>query len=97
MKPTNAQIKALQIALEGRIRYYKGGLYTNPFFTGSIDQKKEYDAALYSTTLGTLRACVNRGWMSVGFLGQIDGDIYRRRWKITNEGIDVVNEVRKTK
>lgn len=76
------------MALYRSIRYYKGGYYTNPFYTGTIDQKREYAAIFYSTTLGTLRACVKRGWMEY----VSDEDVYKRRWKITNEGINVVNE-----
>lgn len=97
MKPTQAQINALLLALEGSIRYYKGGYYSSKSIFGrdqeshpSICMKADY------TTLGTLRACVSRGWMEyVVPSGILDCDVYKRRWKITNEGINIVNEVMK--
>lgn len=84
-----AQLMALTIAASRPIVYYKGGWYTCEPGSDALNMQqrsRRFDpAGDVTTNVATLNACVRRGWIT-RLHAAFEGDIYRRKWAITETG-----------
>ena len=87
-KPTAAQVAALRLASIRPLAYYRGGWYApEPTDDGPQQDQRSAghqfarDPGFVTASIGAIRACVGRGELS-----DTGGDIYARRWPITDAG-----------